>query len=183
MTGPSDPPVAPPPRRRAADIAASYRATILEDYLWSNRDRFTEAALATAAEGAGYGSDEIAAAAGAVARRRADEAAARPIKARARRSVLLAYGITWLVFAFLFLRPEADSVGYYRGVGPFALGILAVVLFLTLLLALAWIATQRPSADRAESALSIMLSVPFVLLVIVAGLCVTTTQSLIFGAG
>jgi len=175
-------PTAPPPRE-ASDVQTGFRQLSLETYLWSNRDKYTEAALASAAEAAGYAPEEVAAAAQVVATRRADEAAARPVRARARRYVLVAYGLTWLIFAFLFLRPEPPDSGFYRGSGPAALGVLAFMLFITLLLALAWVGRGRPSAAQAEGALGVMLAVPFVLLVIVAGLCVTTTRPLIFGPG
>jgi hypothetical protein len=49
-----------------------------------------------------------------------------------------------------------------------------------LLIGLLWIALRRPAADQAEGALGVMLVVPFVLLVVVAGLCVATTGPLIF---
>jgi hypothetical protein len=153
----------------------------VREYLWVNRDRFTEEALASAAQAAGYTADEISTAARSVAKRRADEAAAKPVRARARRYVLAAYGITFLVFAIAFLRPTGPDNSYYRGFGPVALGVLGFTMLIALLLGLVWIGGRRPSADRAEGALGVMLAVPFVLLIVVAGLCVATTGSLIFG--
>jgi hypothetical protein len=179
MTDPSDRPAAPRPRP-ASDINQPFRGQRLEGYLWSNRDKFTEAALAHAAEAAGYGPEEVAAAAQAVARRRADEAAAKPVKARARRIVLAGYGITWLIFAFLFLRPDAPDIPSYYGTRPVALGILAFVMLIAVGLGLAWVATRRPPAAQAERALAIMLAVPFVLLVLVAGSCIVVSRPLIF---
>jgi len=180
MTDPSTPAGAPAPRRGDSGFDASFRPQILHEYFWSNRDRFTEAALAAAAQSSGYTPDEIATAIASVVRRRADEAAARPVKARARRYVLAAYGITFVVFAFALLRPTAPDNSYYRGFGPVALGILGFTMLVALLLGLAWVGGRRPSAERAEGALGVMLAVPFVLLVVVAGLCVVTTGPLIF---
>jgi hypothetical protein len=181
MTDPSTPAGAPAPRRGDSGFDASFRPQILHEYFWSNRDRFTEAALVAAAQPSGYAPDEIATAIGSVARRRADEAAAKPVKARARRYVLAVYGITFLVFAFALLRPTASpDYSYYRGLGPVALGILGFTMLIALLLGLAWVGGRRPSAERAEGALGVMLAVPFVLLIVVAGLCVVTTGPLIF---
>jgi len=176
MTDPSTPAGAPAPRRGDSGFDASFRPQILHQYFWSNRDRFTEAALTAAAQSSGYTPDEIATAIASVAKRRADEAAARPVKARARRYVLAAYGITFLVFAFALLRPTAPDHSF----APVALGILGFTMLIALLLGLAWVAGRRPSAERAEGALGVMLAVPFVLLVVVAGLCVVTTGPLIF---
>lgn len=175
MTDPSTPAGAPAPRRGDSGFDASFRPQILHEYFWSNRDRFTEAALAAAAQSSGYTPDEIATAIASVAKRRADEAAAKPVKARARRYVLAAYGITFVVFAFALLRPTPP------GFGPVALGILGFTMLIALLLGLAWVGGRRPSAEHAEGALGVMLAVPFVLLIVVAGLCVVTTGSLIFG--
>lgn len=180
MTDPSDRPAAPRPRP-ASDINQPFRGQRLEGYLWSNRDKFTEAALAHAAEAAGYGPEEIAAAAQAVARRRADEAAAKPVKARARRYILAAYGITFLLFAIAFLRPTATQSPYVGG--SLLLGILAFAMLIALLLGFVWVAARRPSAERAEGALGVMLAVPFVLLILVAGLCLATTSSVVFAPG
>ena len=180
MTDPSDERAAPAPRRGANEFEAAFRPRMLHQYLWSNRDRFTEAALATAALAAGYSTEEIAAAAAGVAKRRLDEAAVKPVKARARRYVLAAYGITFLAFAIAFLRPAAPSNTYYRGAGPLVLGILAFMLLIALSIGIAWVASRHPAAERAEGALGVMLAVPFVLLIVVAGLCAVTMSPLIF---
>jgi hypothetical protein len=180
MTDPSTPAGAPPPRRGDSGFDASFRPQILHQYFWSNRDRFTEAALAAAAQSSGYTPDEIATAIASVAKRRADEAAAKPVKARARQYVLTAYGMTFLVFAIALLRPTAPDYAYFQGFGPVALGILGFTMVIALLLGLAWVGGRHPSAERAEGALGVMLAVPFVLLVVVAGLCVATTGPLIF---
>ena len=180
MTDRFTPAGAPAPRRGDSGFDASFRPQILHEYFWSYRDRFTEAALAASAQTSGYTPDEIAAAITSVARRRADEAAAKPVRARARRYVLAAYAITFVLFAIAFLRPSAPESGYLRGIGPIALGILGFTMVIALLLGLAWVRSRRPPAERAESALGLMLAVPFVLLVLVAGLCVATTGPLIF---
>lgn len=178
MTDPSDQGAAPVPRRQASSFEASFRPGMLQDYLWSNRKRFTDTALANAALAAGYSTEEITAAAAAVAQRGVDEAAAKPVKARARRLVLAAYGITFLLFAIAFLRPTPSPSMYVGGGG--LLTILAVAMLIAVALGLAWVASRHPTAERAEGALGLMLAVPFVLLILVAGLCVATTSSVIF---
>jgi len=180
MTDPSAPPGAPAPRRGDTGFDASFRPQILHEHFWSNRDRFTEVALAAAAQSSGYTPDEIATAIASVVKRRADEAAAKPVKARARRYVLAAYGITFLVFAFAFMRPTSPDSSYSHGFAPVALGVLGFTMLIALLIGLAWVGARHPSAERAEGALGVMLAVPFVLLVVVAGLCLVTTGPMIF---
>ena len=53
----------------------------------------------------------------------ADEAAARPVKARARRVVLAGYGITWLIFAFLFLTAVVMPALAVATVGSYGLAV------------------------------------------------------------
>lgn len=172
---------APQPSRPGREPAG--RRNILIGYLWSNRDRYTEAALAKAAGDAGFTAEEIADAADEVARRRRDEIAARPVKARARRTVLAIYAVTFLVFAVLFLRPTGGEATYSRAFAPVAVGVLGFVMLVALLIGLAVIGAQRPSADRAEGAFGVMLAVPVVLLIVVAGLCVATTGPMLFPPG
>lgn len=181
MTDPKAESDAPAPRRGESGFDASFRPQILHEYFWSNRDRFTEAALVAAAQTSGYTADEIAAATGSVAKRHADETAAKPVKARARRFVLAAYGITFLVFAIAFLRPGTSQAAYVGG-GALLL-ILAVAMLIALSLGLAWVASRHPAAERAEAALGVMLAVPVVLLIVVAGLCAVTTGPLIIASG
>ena len=158
------------------------RRHILIGYLWSNRDRYTEASLSRAASDAGFTAEEITEAAAEVARRRRDELAVRPVKARARRAVLAIYGITFLVFAVLFLRPNPSDT-FMSNAGPLALVILAFVMLVALAIGLAVIAGQRPPHDRAEAAFGLMLAVPVVLLVIVSGSCLATSGWMIAPLG
>ncbi|HEX7346372.1 MAG TPA: hypothetical protein VF253_06245 [Candidatus Limnocylindrales bacterium] len=171
------------PRPRQPGTEPVRRQHVLIGYLWSNRDRFGEGALANAASEAGYTAEEIADAAAEVARRRRDEMAARPVRARARRTVLAIYGITFLVFAVLFLRPTGEEASYFRAFAPAALGVLGFVMLVALSIGLAAIGAQRPSADRAEGAFGVMLAVPVILLLVVGGLCVATTGPMLIEPG
>jgi hypothetical protein len=56
-------------------------------------------------------------------------------------------------------------------------------MLIALVLGFVWVAARRPSAERAEGALGVMLAVPFVLLILVAGLCLVTTSPVIFAPG
>lgn len=182
MQGQQDQTKPSPPIHAGPDPAG--RRHVLVRYLWEYRDRYTEDALSQAAGEAGFSPEEIAEAAGEVARRRRDEIAARPVKARARRAVLLIYGITFLVFAVLFLRPNPNENVLMRGVvEQVVVVVLAFVLLVALSMAFTFIGSRRPSEERAEEALGVMLAVPVVLLVIVSGLCFATSGSLIAPLG
>ena len=181
MTDPSDERAVPAPRRGANEFEAAFRPRMLHEYLWSNRDGFTEAALAAAAQAAGYSTEEITTAAAGVAKRRLDEAAAKPVKARARWYIFAAYGIVFVAFAIVFLQPAASRAMFVGG--GVLLGILAVAMLIALWLGLAWVASRHPAEEGAKAALGVMLAVPFVLLIVVAGLCAVTTSPLIFAPG
>jgi hypothetical protein len=97
--------------------------------------------------------------------------------------VLAIYGITFLVFAVLFLRPTEEEAAYFRAYAPAALGVLGFVMLVALAIGLAAIGAQRPSADRAEGAFGVMLAVPVILLLVVTGLCVVTTGPMLIDPG
>jgi hypothetical protein len=56
-------------------------------------------------------------------------------------------------------------------------------MLVALSIGLAAIGAQRPSADRAEGAFGVMLAVPVILLLVVAGLCVATTGPMLIEPG
>ena len=62
------------------------------------------------------------------------------------------------------------------GGATIALGILTFVLGIALLISVNWVRGRRPSAEQLGSAMLTMLSLPFVLLVSVTGLCIATTR-------
>jgi hypothetical protein len=170
-----------PPDRKPTDPSTWIGTTTdrigsLSEYFAKGADQYTPEALRRAASESGFSPDEIEqASARAEGRRRADDSV-RPIRQRARRIVLAAYGLVYLVFAVLFL----TSSNRYGG-GIIALIILTIVLGIALLISVTWVNRRRPTAEQLEGALLTMLALPLVLLVTVAGLCAASARPTAFG--
>jgi hypothetical protein len=99
-------------------------------------------------------------------RRPLDEALA-PIRTRARWLVFGSYALVWVVFAVPYLTQEM-----HFNYGPFAQAILSVALVAGLVLSGVWIRRARTHPADLTRAFAVMLSVPLVILIGVAGLCV-----------
>jgi uncharacterized membrane-anchored protein len=178
MNGPTSNRPTPPdkPIEASAWAGPGQRIAALSDYFVAHAERFTPEALREAAAESGFATDEIDEAyRRAIERQRADESV-RPIRQRARRIVLAAYGLVYLAFAVLFL----TSSNRYGG-GVIALIILTIVLGIALLISVTWVNRRRPTAQQLEGALLTMLAVPLVVLVAVAGLCVASASPGAFG--
>ncbi len=156
--------------------ATNDRVASLSEYFLAGADRYTPEALRQAASEAGFTPQEIDEAYGRATKRQRDEAVAGPIRNRARRIVLAAYGLVYAAFAVAFL-----TFAYRLGAGFIALVILSLALLLALSISLAWVRGRHPTEDQVEGALVGMLAVPFVLLFAVAGLCVAGTTPGSFG--
>jgi hypothetical protein len=158
---PSDVPPSATSGSRADQVSA------LAAYLAANQGRFTDAALEQAALDAGYPKDVLAEARAA---RAADPAVA--IRQRARRWVLAAYGITFVLLLLgMFANPAA------RAYGGSVIGAIVLALTLGLALAIALFVVRRSRPNIAETGAMVMtgiLAIPVILLVVVAGLCVAT---------
>lgn len=158
---PADAPPLATSTSRADQVAA------LAAYLAANHGRFTDEALETAALDAGYPKDVLTEARAA---RAADPAFA--IRQRARRWVLAAYGIVFLLLLLgMFINPAA------RTYGGSVIGAIVLALTLGLALAIALFVVRRSRPNTAETGAMVMtgiLAIPIVLLVVVAGLCVAT---------
>ena len=136
----------------------------------SNRGKFTVEALRASALEAGYAADEIEAAIHLAEVRDAERQASAPIRSSARMAILLAYGIVWILFAVVYLgRPFA------YGAGPIAQLILTIALGIGLAISLLIIRSGRPDPGRRTRAMGLLLAVPVILLVGVAGLCLPFT--------
>ena len=146
------------------------RVDALAAWVAQQRGSFTEAALRRSAVAAGYTPEEYAAASSLAEERFADRAALAPIKSNARRWVLAAYGIVWLVYAAVYL-----GRSYQYGVGPFIQLVLTIALGIGLAISLLVIRLGRPDAERRSRAMALLLAVPVILLVGVAGLCLPFT--------
>jgi hypothetical protein len=171
----------PPEERKPKDPlswigATSDRVASLSEYFLAGAERYTPEALRQAASEAGYSPAEIDEAYGRATARQRDEEIAGPIRRRARRIVLTAYGLVYAGFAALFL-----TVAYRLGAGIIALVILSLALLIALSISLAWVRSRHPSESEVGGALAAMLVVPFALLLAVAGLCVAGTTPGAFG--
>jgi len=160
-TAPSQPPPSATSGSRADQVSA------LAAYLVANHGRFTDDALERAALDAGYPEDVLTEARAA---RSADPAVA--IRERARRWVLAAYGITFVLLLLgMFINPAA------RTYGGSVIGAIVLALTLGLALAIALFAVRRSRPNIAATGAMVMtgiLAIPIILLVVVAGLCVAT---------
>ena len=167
----------PPEERKPKDPATwigatSDRVGSLSEYFLAGAERYTPEALRQAASEAGYSPAEIDEAYGRATKRQRDEELSRPLRRRARWIVLAAYGLVYAVFVVAFLgvrqhvwsrddrahhpdrrarhgAPDLDRLG------------------------------PRPASVRraaARTGCSRCSSLPLVLLVAVAGLCIATTQ-------
>jgi hypothetical protein len=151
----------PPPAFPGQPVASLAR------YLEVNRDRFTDEALARAARDAGYTDAAIDEAMAGVRAR----AAAAPVRTRATRAVLGAYLLTYAVLVGGMFASE-----FARKYGGHVVGaiILAALLGFALLISRWWLRRGAVKAGDAATGMAVLLSVPLVLLVVVAGLCIAT---------
>jgi cation transport ATPase len=167
MTEPNEP--APPLDELASmpKVSHGYQVSMIVQYIERNQARFTEEALVQAARGRGYAEDVVEEAR---ARARANTASA-PMKQRARRWILIAYLVTFAVLAIgMFTSP---SGGQY-GAGLIGTVVLAVTLALAFLLSMGWLGWRGRQTGGPPTGIVILLSIPVVLLIAVAGVCVAT---------
>ncbi|HKG56883.1 MAG TPA: hypothetical protein VKA85_06530 [Candidatus Limnocylindrales bacterium] len=163
-------PPARAPEPPAADSAGPRSQQVIADYYWRHRDSFTPAALRASVVRAGYSEADADAARLLVDKHLAAESASAPTLARARRTILVAYVVTYVAFAIVFLLAPSSY-----GSGQIALMILTVVLGIALAISLAWARRSRWKTQGTSLGLGVVLSVPIVLLVLVAGSCAWTT--------
>lgn len=158
----------PPERSGTTDWVADPEARVaaLVDYFRQHADAFTPEALQNAAAGAGYTEGEIERAMAEVQRREG----IRPIRRRAVVIVIVAYVLVWSLFAVVFLTRD-----FTYGAGPVLQFILTCVLIVALIVSTAWLLAVRPDPTRTVRATAILLALPLVLLLGVAGLCVPFT--------
>jgi len=159
----------PDPRPEAVEAAVAW--------LRERGDTFTPEALERGLRYGGYTEGEIEAA----FKQLASPGGAEPTPVgndlRARAAVILVVGFlaTWGLMSLLLARPNTYGGMDY---GPIAAVILAIVLGLFGLISLIAIAVNTRLRRGAEGALVAVLTIPFILLFIIAGLCVVTTNGL-----
>ena len=143
------PPVGGPPTSPAG--------ASLDAYLAANRGRYTDEALADSARAAGHTDAAISA-----AMKRLGTGAAEPVRPRARRIVILAYVLTFVVL----VAGMALNNPVYIAIGGL---VLLVSLLIGLGLSLLMVRSAGPAA-----ALPAILAGPVIVLLILAGICVAT---------
>jgi hypothetical protein len=167
MIEPNAPSPSPGPPIKTPMGGHAERVSTVVRYLEANRDRFTEDALVQAAHDAGYPDDVLEEARG---RARASAAAA-PITQRARRWIRIAYLLT---FAVLTIGMLASEYAQRYGAASIGIVVLAGALGLAFLISVGWLRWQGRDVDRSVTGAVVLLSVPVVLLLVVAGSCLAT---------
>jgi hypothetical protein len=154
----------PAPASPARAWTEQTRIETLAQWLAEQSAAYTSPALERSAIETGYTKAEFDEAVRLAAFREQERPVIDPLKRRARVAVVAAYGLVWLLFA----------TQYLFGPAPY-LSTLQLILTMSLLLAIAlsmvWIHRRRPDPDNLGRALAVLLAVPLVLLVGVAGLC------------
>jgi len=152
------------PRPEAVEAALAW--------LRGHQATFTRDALASGLREAGYDDSEIA-----VAFERLDheanEPAPRDLRARAAVILIGGYFVTWAVISYLVEAPGTGT--YWLRYWGFAALVLGGLLGVLALASLIGVYNSSRLKRGTEGALVAVLAIPFVLLVIVAGLCVATT--------
>jgi cation transport ATPase len=170
QTPPTSGPAGPRPMQSPPGWSPAARVAILTDHFAANARSHTPEALGRAALEAGYTQEDVTAAiAAADARLTAAEASA-PTRRLAQRTILAAYVVTYLLFAMVFL-----SQRFSYGIGPIALVILTVVMLVALGVSALWARRGTWSERGGSLDVGAILSVPIILLVLVAGTCAVTT--------
>jgi hypothetical protein len=141
------------------------RVGLLGTWIKEHRGYFTDTSLERIAVKAGYTHDEFIEAVAILEARSRDSAGIGPLKKTARWFVLGAYGATWLFFAIPYLGPWATSYGSLLQT------ILTIALAVGLAISLIVIQLARPDPGRPGRAMTILLVVPVILLLGVAGSC------------
>jgi hypothetical protein len=167
-TPPADGSAGPRPAWDASAIRPDDRARVLSDHFRTYAGTHTTEALSRAAMAAGYSREEVLAAIAHVEASFAAQEASAPRRSLARRAILAGYGLTYAVFAIVFL---IQSGSY----GQLALVILTVVLGLALLISILWASRGAWREGGASVSIAAILSLPIVLLVLVAGTCAWST--------
>jgi len=157
---PPEPPPAPPPSGATARRDALVRH-------FRSHGAYTRFALEQAARAAGYSDNDVAAAWTLIDMEDSGKAPAARSAAIARVVILVLYLATFVVFV-----AGSDMASKTSGVG---VGILALTLLIAGGISLLIVGRPRVVSQNRVAAVAALLAIPFLLLVIVAGLCVATT--------
>jgi hypothetical protein len=160
-----------PPAPPAGEAA---RRDVLESHFRLHGGRYTRFALDQAARAAGYSDNDIAAAWSRIDMEEGGKAPAGRSAAIARIVILVLYLATFVLFV-----AGSDMSQRTYGVG---VAILAVTLLIVGGVSLLIVGRSKVVSRNLPAAVTSLLALPFILLVIVAGLCVATTGPTFFGA-
>lgn len=153
------------------DPAGPDRLAALARWMVEHDASFTPEALDRSAIAAGYRSADVAAARGGADVRIRSTQALAPIRSTAKRAIVVAYVAVWVVFGLAFIATPARTLDF-----DFVLfAVLTLALLVTLALSLGIIRSIRPDPERPTRALALLLVVPVILLLGVAGLCLPAT--------
>jgi hypothetical protein len=174
MSDPNEPrlatPAEPPPAPPAGEAA---RRNALESHFRLHSGRYTRFALDQAARAAGYSDNDIATAWSLIDMEEGGKAPPGRAATIARFVILVLYLATFAVFVL-----ASDMGQRTYGVG---VGILAVTMLVVGGVSLLIVGRSKVVSRNLPAALTSLLALPFILLVIVAGLCVATTGPTFFG--
>jgi hypothetical protein len=168
VTRSDEPPAEPIPPVPHKNWEGRSRAENLADWIGRHQRSFTHQALERAALEAGYSTEAFDEANSVLVAREVKQAALRPIKTSSQRLTLVAYAVVWVGFATVFLGNYTPSA-YVSG--PALQQILTVSLGIGLGISLLLIRLGRPDPARPLRALALLLAIPVILLLGVAGLC------------
>ena len=175
MSDPNEPRLATaaqtPPAPPAGEAA---RRNVLEGHFRLHGGKYTRFALDQAARAAGYSDNDIAAAWSRIDMDEGGKAPAGRSAAIARIVILVLYLATFVIFV-----GGSDMSQRTYGVG---VAILAVTLLIVGGVSLLIVGRSKVVSRNLAAAVTSLLALPFILLVIVAGLCVATTGPTFFGA-
>jgi hypothetical protein len=174
MSDPNEPRVATPAEAPVAPPAGeAARRDVLESHFRLHGGRYTRFALEQAARAAGYSDNDIAAAWSRIDMEEGGKAPAGRAAAVARSVILVLYVATFAIFV-----GGSDMSQRTYGVG---VAILAVTLVVTGIISLLVVGRAKVVSRNPSAAIAGLLALPFILLFIVAGLCVATTGPTFFG--
>jgi uncharacterized membrane protein SirB2 len=175
MSDPNEPRVATPAEAPPAPPAGeTARRDLLASHFRLHDGRYTRLALEQAARSAGYSDNDIAAAWSLIDMDDAGKAPAARSARIARIVILVLYLATFAVFV---VGSNMPAMTYGVGVP-----ILAVTLLIVGGISLLIVGRRKVVSRNPAAALTSLLALPFILLFIVAGLCVATTAPSFFGA-
>jgi hypothetical protein len=168
MSDPNEPRVATPAEAPPSPPAGeAARRDVLEGHFRLHSGGYTRFALEQAARAAGYSDNDIAAAWSRIDMEEGGKAPAGRAAAIAKFIILVLYVATFAIFV-----GGSDMSQRTYGLG---VAILAVTLVVTGIISLLVVGRAKVVSRNPSAAVAGLLALPFILLFIVAGLCVATT--------